>query len=112
MGDKSWRESSTGPDWTDVTTTMQAIEELHNVSVTIGLHCLPGTAGASVWHLTSLYVGRDASVLGALVGDMSGEWPCKDHSKVEHCLYAGLIQLDHLLSTKMWEQNILPFTAE
>jgi len=112
MGDKSWRATSPGPDWMDLTATMRAIETLHSVSVMVGLHCYPGSAGGAMWHITALYVGKDASLLGACVAALSGEWPCKDHRQVEHCLYAGLIRLDHELSQKVWEQNSLPFTAE
>jgi hypothetical protein len=57
-------------------------------------------------------VGRVGSVMGAPVVDLSGEWPCPDHKQVEHCLFAGLMKMDDVLTKKLWHQNKLPFTAE
>jgi hypothetical protein len=106
MGDKAWRASSDGPDWMDVISTLKAVEGLHGVTVTIGLHSVPGYGLVSMWHLTAVQADRDASVLGNSVMDLSGEYPCKDHSRVEHCLYAGLLRLDHEL-TKRYRQEYL-----
>lgn len=112
MGDKSWRASSNGPDWTDIISVMNAIEKLHLVAVTVALHCSAHEYPTMIWHIAGVEVGRDASVMGAPILALSGEWPCKDHAQVTACLYAGLLRFDHLLSHKLWEQNKLPFTAE
>lgn len=112
MGAKKWAASHDGPDWTDVLVTMKAIEDFHSVSVTFTL--VPGLFAGPAGMLTiaARSVSRDASVLGSVVLAISGEWPCRDHTHLEHCVYAGLLTIDTTLSRKVWEQNQLPLTAE
>src|SRR6266508_4147074 len=42
----------------------------------------------------------------------SGEWPCPNHRDYAACVYAALLELDGVISKKLWEQINLPFTAE
>ena len=107
MGARSWEKQPNGPDWTDVLITMKAIEEFHSVSVTLTL--VPGVFGGPAGMLTiaARSVSRDASVMGSVVLAMSGEWPCKTHKHLEACVYAGLLTIDHTLSSKVWEQKTL-----
>ena len=107
MGAKIWEASLSGPDWTDVLISMKAIEDFHNVSVTFTL--APGLfAGpAGILTLAARHVGRDASVLGAYIAAISGEWPCREHKDLTACVYVGLLRLDNELSEKVWIQNNL-----
>lgn len=107
MGIKKWQDASSGPDWTDVLITMRAIEDCHKVSV--GLTLVPGVfagpAGMLTIHVRS--VSGDASVMGSYVAAISGEWPCKEHSTMESCVYAGLLAIDWELTPKLPEQKTL-----
>jgi len=113
MGTK-WRESKNMPDWTDVFTVMKAIEGLHSVTcfVTMTSAVFDGPAGFITIAMHRTAPIGEASVLGEPCLVTSGEWPCKDHSDLPSCLYAALLNCDQLLSTKLWHQLILPFTAE
>jgi hypothetical protein len=112
MGSKQWQKSQNGPDWMDIRTTMEAIGLLHRVNVVLTLTPGAHTGSPFTWHFTCVAMDTDASVMGQCVVDLSGEWPCKDHADLSHCLYAGLLSLDYSLSSKVWQQNKLPFTAE
>jgi hypothetical protein len=110
-GNKPWQLSKDGPDWTDISTMMQALGQLHSVSCTI-------TFGPGVFDGPSMFITiaavrmpREGSVTGEAVLALSVEWPCKDHTRVEDCVFAGLYELDRALTQKLWEQLPLPFTA-
>jgi len=113
MGTK-WREPKNSPDWTDVFTLMRAIEGLHSVTVFITL-----TAGTydGVTGYTTIFAQHtapmgEASVLGEPVAVLAGEWPCPQHKDYVACLYSALMEMDSKLSSKMWKQATLPFTAQ
>lgn len=111
MGGKKWESSSDGPDWTDVAILMRAIETLHSVLVTTTLG--PGVFdGPSMYStVAAVRVPREANVLGECVLALSAEFPCKEHRRLEDCVFAGLYQLDMALTAKLWQQLPLPFTA-
>lgn len=111
MGDKQWHASSSGPDWMDIMGVVSAIESTYHVSVAIGLHAGGQFGTSAIWHITVLEYVTPLSVVGTPLTDLSGEWPCQDHPEVTHCLYAGLLRMDHLLTEKLTEQNKLPFTV-
>lgn len=109
-----WREPQSGPDWTDIFTTIHAMEALHSVTVFI-------TMTAGVFDGPSGYITLaarkedkvgEASVLGAPVIVSCGEWPCPNHKDFAACLYAALLEMDGQLSSKLWQQMQLPFTGE
>lgn len=109
---KVWHGSSSQPDWTDVFILMKVLEELHGVlvSVHLGVGGFQGPSGFVT--VAAMKVDADASLLGSPVAVLSGDWPCREHSDLVLCVYAGLHALDTELSKKLWQQNELPFTAE
>jgi hypothetical protein len=109
---KQWDKASNGPDWTDIAVTMRAIEQLHDVTLTIALVCGVFEGPALYVTISAFKGGKDASVLGTPVICLSGEYPCKDHREIEGCLYAALLEMDFALTKKLWNQLDLPFTAE
>jgi hypothetical protein len=108
---KEWEKSSNGPDWTDVLVTMRGLEMDHRVLLTVTLTCTVGMSPGGILAIAAYSLQRDAPVMGAPVAGLSGAWPCPDHKTVTACLYAGLLRMDHLLSTKVWDQLKQPFTA-
>lgn len=93
-GVNSWQLSSDGPDWTDVMILMKAIERLHGVLVTVTIGATVFEDGAGLLTIAALKVERDASVLGSPIAALSGDWPCKEHHNLCHCVFAGLYALD------------------
>lgn len=113
MGTK-WREQQSAPDWTDIFTTLRAIEQLHSVTVFVTLTAgvFDGPNGFTTVAARRVTPMGEASVLGEPVIVLSGEWPCKDHASYVACLYSALLSLDSALSRKLWKQLQLPFTAD
>jgi len=113
MGSK-WREPKNTPDWTDTFTIMRAIEGLHSVTVFVTLTAgtYDGPTGYTTICAQRTAKQGEASVLGEPVLVLSGEWPCPNHKEYVACLYAALLELDSKLSSKLWAQLELPFTAE
>lgn len=113
MGSK-WREPKNSPDWTDIFTLMRAIEALHSVTcfVTMTSAVFDGPAGFITIACHKTAPIGEASVLGEPCLVSSGEWPCPDHSDLPSCLYGALLSCDGMLSTNLWHQLELPFTAE
>jgi hypothetical protein len=107
-----WQNSLNGPDWTDVLVFMKAIENLHSVSVVISIVPTVYDGPSGMLTISARQLGKDASVLGSYVAALSGEWPCREHANMTDCIFAGLYQIDHQLSVKVWKQNILPGTGE
>lgn len=91
---------------------MKAIETLHSVMVTITLGAGVFDGPSTFTTIAACRVPKQASVLGEAVLALSAEWPCKEHRRLEDCIFAGLYQLDAALSKKLWEQLPLPFTAK
>jgi len=114
MAGTKWRETKNSPDWTDVFTVMKAIEGLHSVTVMITLTAgvFDGPTGFTTICARHTAEVGSASVLGEPVLVSCGEWPCPHHRDYVSCLYSALLDLDSQLSTKVWEQMKLPFTAE
>ncbi len=112
MGTK-WREQSSSPDWTDVFTLMKAVEGLHSVTVFVTLTAgiYDGVAGYTTIFAQHTAKSGEASVLGEPVAILCGEWPCPSHKDYAACLYSALLEMDSRLSSKVWEQSTLPFTA-
>jgi hypothetical protein len=113
-GGTKWREPKSMPDWTDIAGLLRAIETLHCVTVMVTL--TPGIfEGPSMYTTIAAFhaakVG-EASVLGEPCLVLCGEWPCPDHKDYCACLMSALYTLDSKLSSKLWEQIKLPFTAE
>jgi hypothetical protein len=109
-----WREPKNSPDWTDIFTTMRAIEQLHSVTVFITMTAgvYDGPSGFTTLAARKEEKLGEASVLGAPVIVSSGEWPCRTHKDFAACLYAALLEMDAQLSSKLWKQMQMPFTAE
>lgn len=112
MGTK-WRDAQNKPDWTDIFTVMRAIEGLHSVTVFVTLTAgvFDGPSGFITIFAQHTSAMGEASVLGEPVMCSCGEWPCKDHKDFATCLYGALLELDSQLSSKLWAQSTLPFTA-
>lgn len=109
----SWRNPQNAPDWTDIFTVIRAIEALHSVTlfVTLTAGTFDGPSGyTTVCARNTSEVGK-ASVLGEPVFILSGEWPCPHHKDYAACLYAALLEMDSQLSSKLWKQATMPFTA-
>ena len=113
MGVK-WGETKSSPDWTDVFTTMKAIEDLHGVQlmVTLTAGIFDGPAGFTTIAAMKVAKRGEASVLGEPVLALCGEWPCPTHRDYVACLYAALLSIDSRLGSKLWEQMQMPFTAD
>jgi hypothetical protein len=112
MGAKQWEKPPSGPDWMDCFAVMRSIEESHSVLVTVCFTSTVYNGPAGITVIAAYSMGKEGSVMGTPVLAMSGEYPCPLHGELSHCIYAGLLQLDTGLSTKLWEQSKLPFTAE
>ncbi len=113
-GGTKWRESKNSPDWTDIFTLMRAIEGLHSVTVfiTLSSSIFDGPSGFTTIAAHKTARQGEASVLGEPAIISSGEWPCPNHRDYAACVYAALLELDGVISKKLWEQINLPFTAE
>lgn len=101
-----------GPSFVDIFTTIKEIEKWHHVVifVTLSAGAFNGPCGfATISAMRTAEIG-EASVLGEPILALSGEWPCNRHNDLQGCLYAGLLEVDHLLTGKVWEQKIIPFT--
>lgn len=107
-GGKEWRASSTGPDWTDIARTLRELERLHTVWVSVRI------LNAGLRHSNGLRIVCSAftNVLGTTqdtgVVSLMVEWPNLSNATLEGAVYSLLIQLDHKLSEKLWEQGKLP----
>jgi hypothetical protein len=112
MGSKVWEKSKNKPDWIDVTALCKAIESLHGVAVALVLRSGIFSGPAITWDILCLDMGKDANVMGQAILGLSGEWPCPEHETLEACLFAGLYAADSKLSSELWKQSGLPFTAE
>lgn len=114
MGGTKWREPKNSPDWIDIFSLLRAVEGCHSVVVTVTLSAavLDGPAGFTTVTAFKVQERGDASVLGVPALALAGEWPCPEHRDYASCLYSALLELDGRLSTKLWEQLNLPFTAE
>lgn len=113
MGTK-WHEPKNSPDWTDIFTLMKAIEGLHSVTVFVTLTSgvFDGPSGYTTICARRTAPHGEASVLGEPVIVSSGEWPCPNHKEYAACLYGALLDMDSMLSRKLWDQLSLPFTAD
>jgi len=110
-GKAQWAVSSNGPDWTDIAATMKAVEGFHSVLITfsIGTGVYDGPALFGTVSACSMPV--EGSVLGQPIMAIALEYPCKDHKDLTACVYAALLQLDFMLTEKVWDQLKLPFTG-
>jgi len=113
-GGSRWREPNHSPDWTDIFAVIRAMEALHSVTVfvTLSSAVFDGPAGFTTIAVHRTAKSGEASVLGEPAIISSGEWPCPHHRGYAACLYAALLEMDGMLSLKVWEQLNLPFTAE
>jgi len=113
-GGSKWREPNHSPDWTDIFSVIRAMEAMHSVTVFITLSSAvyDGSGGFTTISAHKMSRVGEASVLGEPAIISSGEWPCPHHRDYAACLYAALLEMDGLLSRKLWEQIQLPFTAE
>lgn len=112
MGGSKWREPQYTPDWTDCMIAIQAVQELHQVTIIV--QCSTGVFSGPVGFTTVLafkhsMVG-EASVLGEPLLALSAEWPCKDHKDYYACLLSAIYNLDSKLSDLLWVQKKLEFT--
>lgn len=108
MARKSWQELPSGPDWTDVILLMKALENLHSVLVTITIGATVHDGPGGYTCIAALHQPEEASVLGQPIVALSAEWPCREHKELVGCLFAGLYELDSMLSKKLWDQNTMP----
>lgn len=111
-GKAEWAKSSNGPDWTDVAITLKAVEDFHKCHIVL---TLGGTAfsGPSLFgSVSAIPMPKRGTVLGQPIMAIPLEYPCKDHRDLVSCVYAAVLQIDHMLCTKVWEQICAPFTAE
>lgn len=91
----------------DVTALMAAINLMHRVSVSV-LLMSGDTSGASMRvGITVARVGEDASVMGVPVLALSGEFPCKEHTTLQACVFAGLYRIDSEISRQLYKQSEL-----
>jgi len=107
-GEQQWRASSTGPDWTDIARTLRELERLHTVWISLrilsaGLRNSNGLRIVVSAFTNVLGANQDTGVVSLLV-----EWPNLSNATLEGAAYSLLIQLDHKLSEKLWEQSGLP----
>jgi|SRR5215216_521753 len=106
-----WAAASNGPDWTDVAISMKAVGDFHHVLIVLSLG--PGAYdGPSLFgSLSATGIPAEGSVLGQPILGIGLEFPCKDHKDLTSCVYAAVLQMDYILSDKVWKQLKLPFTA-
>ena len=108
---KVWEASSSGPDWTDIAVSMKAVGDFHQVLIVLSLG--PGAFdGPSLFgSLSATGIPAEGSVLGQPILGIGLEYPCKDHKDLTSCVFAAVLQMDFMLSDKLWHQLKLPFTA-
>lgn len=111
MGAKPWRASSDGPDWTDIAVCLREIGTTHGVVLALAILASPFEGCSLRWTIAATGMPREASVLGNPVTALSGEWPCKDHAQLTHCVYAGCLRMDAVLTEKLAKQSQMLFTA-
>lgn len=114
MRSSKWREPQYSPDWTDVMLAIKAVEELHQVILIVSMSTgvFQGPSGYTTLSAFKEEKRGTASILGSPILALSGEWPCKDHKDFYACLLSAVYSMDSALSSKVWKQNILPFTAD
>ncbi len=104
-GKTSWRASSTGPDWTDVSMLLREVERLHQVwaSVRIVSGGLRNSNALRIYctAFTSALVGTAAA---GVVG-VQMEWPNANNVSLEGTVYAGILRLDYKLTSEHWDQS-------
>jgi hypothetical protein len=107
-GEKEWRASSSGPDWTDISRTLRELERLHEVWVSVrilngGLHNSNALRIVASAFTNVLGARADTGVVSLMV-----EWPNASNATLDGAVYALLIQLDAKLSDELWHQAELP----
>lgn len=91
----------------DVAALMAAIEVMHRTTVVLCLQ-VSDTSGASfAVSVAVVESGEDASVMGQAVLGISGAWPCKEHTTLQACVFAGLYKLDGEISRQLYKQSEL-----
>lgn len=100
-----WQRSSSGPDWTDVITTIRAIEETHSVSVLVAV----SPAGGRIASIAELSVSAlpNMPVLRARVGVVGLMEDAKsgDPQQLVNQVYRMLLDLDRDCSKLLWTQE-------
>jgi hypothetical protein len=101
-----------GPDWTDIATTLRAIESTHSATLRL-----------NVWADGSLYGGSVAVEIVATTPTLIGPalplrlslhsvWPSRRAKTFEGLVYQMLLRMDHRLSSEVYKQEPLPGIAE
>lgn len=104
----SSRGTQNGPDWTDVTAMMEAVQELHSVGVTL-LMSPDGMSGSSVLRVTAVATLKEPR---GLVANSSvsrwRKWPSRDAKTFEGLVYRLLHEIDRDCG-QFWHQGELLF---
>lgn len=101
------RFSSNGPDATDVSATMAALEQMHEVSVslTISHAGVPGGGGLSIVAVATSRRAINSGVMRSV--SRRHHYPNANSSTLEGTLYKLLLELDYDCSS-FWTQETMP----
>lgn len=105
MGSKQWEKNQPGPDWTDVSTLMSAIETMHGVGLFLTLSAGDTSGALFEYNCLVFRSGKGASVVGNPALGLSGAWPCVEHRTLEACIFSGLYKIDALISEHLYKQK-------
>lgn len=107
MGNKSWRVSSNGPDWIDVTALMTGLSGIHELNVELTVTTV--TQGASGLLRTTACAWKPVVVpqKTEVVAEVVGTWPDKEHASYGSYVYWLLFELDKAIG-RAYDQKVLP----
>jgi len=105
---KQWRESSTGPDWTDLRAMMIAIGGLHTAAVELTVSPLgTGSTGCVKIEAAAHFDLLPGSSLPESVL-VNVEWPSQKAKSLCEAAYNLLWQLDYQISKVYEQMTLLP----
>ena len=105
------KEGSTathGPDWTDIATTIRAIENTHSATLVLQLKAdgslFAGSVSVEVVATTPRLTGPGLPQRLSLWS----VWPSRKAKTMEGLIYQMLLRMDHRLSNEVYKQATLP----
>jgi hypothetical protein len=100
-------KSSSGPEWTDILTSMAELERAHDCIVSLDMR-LAGTIASPQLYITAYaFSGVMVSLSGAPYVAVQGVWPHHGWKTFEGLVYKLMLELDHEISAGWYQQEKL-----
>lgn len=101
------QDSRNGPDWTDVLTYADQLQQFHRCACTVALQ--PGTTSVSYrWRvIVMLTASTPRGHLGSTSVCAECDWPTHMHKTLTGAVMAAMYALDHKATEHFWEQTKL-----